>query len=347
MASEQIASLDQVARVSLSRVDGGPTDGMRVIDVSLLGGFSFRVLPDRGLDIGATWCASGDGRLIPISWTSKLGEQLPLDTPTGSAWITRFSGGLLTTCGIDNVGPSSEGLGLHGSFSHRKASEVSIVRSWLGIELNGRTGSTGDADPDALVQVTIRGVIEDSDALSRHIRVTRTITATTGQATITIEDVVENLGPKDEPIPLLYHCNFGYPFWGHGATVVFPEGTQTTPRDADAASDLNTTDFPGVGRGRAERVYEQSVPKGSSFAQIRSKANNLVVELRWSGETLDRCIQWIHPGAGVSALGVEPSNSSVMGRAHDRAAGRLPILKPGATTTFSVEISASPMSVLS
>jgi hypothetical protein len=308
-----------------------------------LGGFSFRVLPDRGLDIGATWCASGDGRLIPISWTSKLGEQPPLDVPTGSAWITRFSGGLLTTCGIDNVGPTSEGVGLHGSFSHRKASEVSISRSFA-VEPNPTKGSNAQACSDADVQVTIRGVIEDSDALSRHIRVTRTITATTGRATITVEDFVENLGPNEEPIPLLYHCNFGYPFWSDEATVTFPEGTKSTPRDADAGADLNTTVFPGVGLGRAERVYEQSVPNGSPFAQIRSKATDLVVDIRWSEDTLDRCIQWIHPGAGVSALGVEPSNSSVMGRAYDRSEGRLPMLKPGAATKFSVEVSASPMS---
>jgi Domain of unknown function (DUF4432) len=327
MSREQIASLDQVARVSASRLDGGPADGMRVLDVALMGGFSFRVLPDRGLDIGATWCASGDGRMVPVSWTSKLGEdQPPLDVAAGDAWITRFSGGLLTTCGIDNVGPTSEGVGLHGSFSHRKASEVSTQRT---------------VGPNGVVEVTIRGVIDDADALYRHIRIHRTITATTGKASITVLDVVENLGVVDEPIPVLYHCNFGYPFWSNGASVAFPEGTTTVPRDADAAADLNTTDFPGAAPGRRERVYEQCVPAGSATARIQSPATKLAVEVRWSGESLDRCIQWIHPGAGVSALGIEPSNASVLGRAHDRAEGRLPMLGAGQTKTFWVEISAS------
>ena len=327
MSKEQIASLDQIARVSASRVDGGPADGMRVIDVVLMGGLSFRVLPDRGLDIGAAWCASGDGRMVPISWTSKLGEsQPPLDMPAGNAWITRFSGGLLSTCGIDNVGPTSEGVGLHGSFSHRKASEVSTQRT---------------VGPDGVVEVTIRGVIEDADALERHIRIHRTITAATGKASITVCDVVENLGVVDEPIPVLYHCNFGFPFWSDGASVTFPKGTTAIPRDADAAADSNTSDFPGTAAGRPERVYEQSLPAGSATARIQSPATQLAVEVRWSGESLDRCIQWIHPGAGVSALGIEPSNASVLGRAHDRAEGRLPILGAGQTNTFWVEISAS------
>lgn len=327
MSEEQIASLDQVARVSKSRVDGGPADGMRVIDVALVGGLAFRVLPDRGLDIGSVWCASGDGRLLPISWTSRLGEeQPPLDYPAGRDWITRFSGGLLTTCGIDNVGPSSEGVGLHGSFSHRKASQVATVRSPM---------AGGD------VQVVITGVIDDADALRRHIRVQRTITSCTGKASISVRDVVENLGVVEEPIPVLYHCNFGYPFWTDGASVTFPEGTHTLPRDSDAVVDMNTTDFPGTGLGQSERVYEQCLPAGSAVAHIQSPASRLAVEVRWSGETLDRCIQWIHPGAGISALGIEPSNASVLGRAHDRAEGRLPTLAPGASKTFWVEVSAS------
>lgn len=331
MSQEQIASLDQIARVSASRLDGGPADGMRVIDVTLVGGLSFRVLPDRGLDIGSAWCASGNGRLVPISWTSKLGEnQPPLDYPIGRAWITRFSGGLLTTCGFDNVGLASEGVGLHGSFSHRKASGVTTARS---------------VSPDGAVQVVIAGVVDDADALRRHIRIHRTITSSTGRASVTVRDVVENLGSVEEPIPVLYHCNFGYPLWTDGASVSFPEGTKTLPRDSDAEADKNTTDFPGTALSHVERVYEQCVPAGCYVARIESPGSYLAVEVRWSGESLDRCIQWIHPGAGVSALGIEPSNASVLGRAHDRADLRLPTLAPGETTTFWLEVSASHLSV--
>lgn len=320
----QIASLDQIARVVSSRLDGGVADGMRVIDVSLLDGFVFQVLPDRGLDIGATWLATSSARLVPISWTSKLGEQVaPLSFPTESQWITRFSGGLLTTCGIDNVGPASEGYGLHGSFSHRPATEVTVTRT---VETNGS------------VRVQISGVIEDVEALSRHIRVSRTITSQTGRASIRIDDLIENLGPQPEPIPMLYHCNFGFPFWSAEATVVFGEDAVSTPRDGDAAANLDTMNFPGNGAGWPERVYEWSVP--AAKAVITSPTINVQVQVSWSGETLPRCIQWLHPGNGVSALGIEPSNASVMGRAHDRAAGRLPMLEAGQTIRSWVEVAA-------
>jgi hypothetical protein len=39
-------------------------------------------------------------------------------------------------------------------------------------------------------------------------------------------------------------------------------------------------------------------------------------------------------------IGIEPANCSVLGRAHDRAAGRLPMLAPGETrvTTLTIEV---------
>ena len=38
--------------------------------------------------------------------------------------------------------------------------------------------------------------------------------------------------------------------------------------------------------------------------------------------------QWVDPAPGVYALGIEPANCSVLGRARDRAEGRLPFLAP-------------------
>jgi hypothetical protein len=37
----------------------------------------------------------------------------------------------------------------------------------------------------------------------------------------------------------------------------------------------------------------------------------------------------VHPGAGTYALGFEPANCSIHGRARDIADGRMPFLDPG------------------
>ncbi len=52
--------------------------------------------------------------------------------------------------------------------------------------------------------------------------------------------------------------------------------------------------------------------------------------------SLHRLWQWIEPSYGV--LGIEPANCSVLGRAFDRAEGRLPVLAPGETRTSTLEI---------
>jgi hypothetical protein len=54
--------------------------------------------------------------------------------------------------------------------------------------------------------------------------------------------------------------------------------------------------------------------------------------------SLPRLWQWVDPG--LYALGLEPANCSVLGRAFDRAEGRLPVLAPGEERTTSLEIRA-------
>ena len=60
----------------------------------------------------------------------------------------------------------------------------------------------------------------------------------------------------------------------------------------------------------------------------------LEVVVTWTG--LDRLHQWTHPGVG--ALGIEPANCSVLGRAHDRAEGRLPVLAPGESRETNLHV---------
>ncbi|MBD0349507.1 MAG: DUF4432 family protein, partial [Thermoleophilia bacterium] len=55
---------------------------------------------------------------------------------------------------------------------------------------------------------------------------------------------------------------------------------------------------------------------------------------------MPRLWQWIDPKPGVYALALEPANCSVLGRAHDRAEGRLPFLGRGEERTTRIVITA-------
>jgi hypothetical protein len=147
---------------------------------------------------------------------------------------------------------------------------------------------------------------------------------------VRLRDVCRNEGTSAEPAPFLYHVNFGLPFWGPGARLL---GTAPpVPRDADAAAHAGAWDrFPEA--GGPERVYEH-VPAPS---EVTVAGAGIAVTVRWGG--LERLHQWIDPELG--ALGIEPANCSVLGRAADRAQGRLPVLEPGQERVTWLEIQAS------
>jgi hypothetical protein len=317
----EIANIDQVAGISASRVDGGPADGMRTYDIRCADGFSLRILPDRGFDIGWAW-AHG----LPISWMGKVGEVGPASTAIDPAWINRFGGGLLTTCGIDNVGLSSEGIGQHGSFTFLRATDVVVSRQEF---------------PNDDLAIVATAVLSDVHALNRHLRVHRTITSFVGRAELHVVDSIENCGYRSEPAPILYHVNFGSPFWSPGATLSMSPDSTVIPRDEIATGAIDHwRDAPTVAPSAAEWVFEHNFDASIErpYATIVSPLTMLQATMSWSADTLPRVHQWVHPGAGVGALGIEPANASVLGRAIDRSEGRLAMLEPGERRTTGFEL---------
>ncbi len=323
-----VARVDSLASVTVARYDGGRADSTRFVDVDMYQGMKFRLFPDRGMDIGS---ASAFG--IPFGWQSQIGEIAPLPGPNGMDWIERFTGGLLTTCGPDNIGvPSIDGedsLGLHGAWSFLRAADVQVHRHEVGEDY----------------EVAISARLEQVHALGRRIEIERTIRTRTGCAVIDIEDVITNNGYRSEPLPMLYHVNFGAPFWNPDAQIEFPQGTSIAPRTSYAATKMNdATRGPKPEFDGQEYVFERVVPTSDSVGvQIISAQTGLRANVQWTPASLPTSHQWVHPAMGVYALGIEPANAGLGGRSALRAEGTLPMLESGATRTFGVRISVSPL----
>lgn len=321
-----LGSLDQVAsaRTSVSGADRGHLQ--RAIDVRVLGGIDLRLLPDRGLDISGAWFAGQ-----PLAWASRVGEVRPLPAPRGADWNTAFGGGLVATCGLQNAGAASEGHGQHGTYSHLPAQDVRIDRDLEGEE----------------VVVSVRGVVEDADALGAHLRCERLVRTTTGRGEILVRDVVTNLGATAVAAPVLYHVNVGAPLWSPGARLEIAS-RKVVPRDAVAAAVLESwSTAPEPADGAPERVFEHLLEPddhGWSAVAVVNPEHGLRLDVGWDARSLPRLHQWVHPARGVNVLGIEPANCSVLGRAADREAGQLPMLEPGAsrTTTLTVAATAVP-----
>lgn len=87
------ASLRPRASVKESLGVPGTAAAERLLTARLYGSLEFEVLPGRGFDVGDTWF-----RGTPVSWFSPVADARALPAPSGSEWLTRFTGGLLTTC---------------------------------------------------------------------------------------------------------------------------------------------------------------------------------------------------------------------------------------------------------
>jgi len=315
----RLANLDQVASATESTVVGGPAHGCRALDLRVAGGIDLRLLPDRGFDIGAAWF-----RGVPLAWISEVGETGPLEAPSGMEWMEAFGGGLITTCGLRNVGAPSEGHGLHGRYSHLRASEVHVDRVLEGGE----------------VVLDARATIDEVDAPGLHLRVKRRIRTRTGAGRVELTDVTTNRGAVTDVAPLLYHVNVGVPLLD-GARIEI-DSVETKPRDADAQEGLDRwmTAWPPE-RGAAEMVFEHRVradDAGWAQAAVANPSLGLALVLRWRQAELPRFHQWVYPRWGSYALGLEPANCSVQGRAADRQAGRLPVLEPGERRTTELRV---------
>jgi Domain of unknown function (DUF4432) len=306
----RVANLDQLVSATESVVANGPASGCRAIDLRVYRGIDVRVLPDRGCDLGAAWF-----RGVPLSWTSAVGERAPFAPPSGEEWLDAFGGGLVTTCGLRNVGWASEGVGLHGVFSHQRARVVEVDRRF---------------DGDGAVAV-VRAVIRDASHARWHLEVERTITTQALDGVVELVDVTRNRGAEPEPSPLLYHVNVGAPLWDEGARLEMPHSRGVRP-DAAAAEAPDDWSLPPEPSRAPERGYEHVIapgPDGWAQARVVNARVGVELTLSWDVGALPRFNQWVQPVPGVYVLGLEPMNCSVQGRAHDRAEGTLPILQPG------------------
>ena len=285
-----------------SVVADGPAAGCRALDLRVWDGIDVRLLPDRGLDAGAAWFGG-----VPLAWESAVGE----NAGRGD-WLEAFGGGLVTTCGLRNVGLPAEGQGQHGDFTFQRATVHAV-----------------ETDADG---VTVRGRITEATSLGHHLELDRTWRTRRGEGVLTLEDVTRNLGREPEPAPLLYHVNIGAPVWAAGSELRLA-ARETHPRDADAAPHAPFRG-PGAVAGAAERVWEHVGDEPRAVVA----GGGVELELSWEG--LPRLWQWVHPAPGIEVLGLEPANCSVLGRAHDRAEGRLPVLEPGEQRVTRLELRA-------
>ena len=313
-----IGNPSQLCTLRRVTVGEGKAKGTEIIEVKTAGGLELDVLPDAGLDIGQ--CRY---RGINMSWMSKNGYDSPAAiSPYETEFVNTFPGGLLYTCGLRSAGPANRDNGewhpLHGRYHSLAAEQVSME-------------TAGD-------EIIIKGVIRETALFAHVLEVKRRIRIPVFGASVTVEDTVTNLTPRDEEIMQIYHCNFGYPLLSEKAKLNLPEERETIPRTEFAKTGLGREcQFDAPIDSEEERVFFQKM-KREFWARLENPELNVRMTISWSGDTLPILSQWRSMASGDYVLGLEPTNCYIMGRHDERENGTLPVLKAWDSITNTVEI---------
>jgi hypothetical protein len=321
-----VGHMDQLAGIRLMELVDGKARGCRVLDVWTGTGFRFQVNADRALDI-----TSCDFKGIPLAWRSSSGDVHPaFYEPQGLGWLRSFPGGLLATCGLDQFGSPSQDngveFGLHGRISNLPATQVNHRAFWDGDEYN----------------LEISGEIRQTALFFENLVLQRHVTTALGSNRLRIEDVVTNDGFEPAPHMLLYHFNLGFPLVSeHTQLHLSAESTQ--PRDAAAQAGLkNWERFQPPTAGYQEQVFIHR-PKADQDGRATVELDNpqMGVGLRWTYDatTLPYLMEWKMMGEGAYVVGIEPANcNGPGGRASTREMGQLPVIEPGESCRYSIEL---------
>lgn len=325
-------SMDQVASVTASRLDGGRADGVRALDFRCGDGMRFTLLPDLCLDI-----SSLDYRGVPLVWSSRNGVVGPQYYDSrGSEWLRSFFGGLLTTCGLTQVGQpcddNGEQLGLHGRIGSTPAQHVTAGAAWEGDEY----------------VLSASGEMRESKVYGEDLTLTRRIWVRMGERTIHLHDRVENRGNSVSPLMILYHCNAGFPLLGPDARLIVAD-EHIEPKDDHSREGLSEhTRFAPPQDGWREQNYWHQV-KADAGGWCRAATVNealdvpfgrgLGLAVRWRKNQLWNMVQWKQIGAGDYVAAMEPANCHTLGRVRERELGTLQSIAPGEAREFDVEFS--------
>lgn len=301
----------------------GDAHAQTTLRVQTACGFTVDVLPDRCLDLGAAMYSG-----LPVAWMSGAPLRRPRDLPENS-WRNRFVGGLLATCGLDNVGPACVDAGVtypqHGRIGGEPARHVRWGTRCLGRRRwHWVTGETAQPGSSCVLRRLV--IIVDDTPFIRVV------------------DTVRNESGEAQPVMVQYHCNFGSPIVAPGGRVVV-SGTTVTPRDAEAATALAHWDAiepPHVGEGervfrheqRGRRWSEASLvpPPGTAGRGAMVRADRITLPWLW---------QWWVFAPEMYVVGLEPANCAIKPRDAARASGTLPMLDAGGRVRFVVEIAVT------
>ncbi len=309
------------------------TDGQRA-GVELLvvdsGQVRAAICPTRGLGLWKARVAD-----IDLGWDSPVAGPIhpawvPIDEPRGIGWLDGFDE-LLVRCGLKSFGaPDFDAHGrcqfpVHGRVANLPAQQVQVRVC----------AETGD--------LIVEGEVLETRFLQYRFRLYSSYRFQFGEPSLTVQDLVTNMGATANSMQLLYHINVGKPLLGPGATLR-TAAQEIVARDVRAAEDLpNWPTYLPPTAGYAEQVYfSRAVPdaEGWATALLASADAARGFAVHFQADTLPYFSQWKQTAAEADGYvtGLEPATGFPNPRSFEESQGRTVELAAGASRAFQLRL---------
>lgn len=322
---EYVGDSDQLMSLREAVLTGGFQKGVQVIEVANGGNLSATVLPGRCMDIYQVRYKGKN-----MNYIAPCGIVAPeYYDAQGMGWLRSFFVGMLTTCGLQNLGnpgnKDGEELGLHGRIANAPAEYVKCVRG-----VNGENPV-----------ITLEGTMREARIFGENLTLHRKLEFEYENDSILLTDTVTNHGFGNRQFVYALHLNYGYPLLEEGTKLIF-DSLETKPREANAARYADTcrrTEAPQY--PYPERCYFHKLRKdkyGMAQYIVFNEKRGIGVNIRYDGNDLPFFCQWKMLGKGEYVMGMEPMNAFLDGPKVDQEGCQAPILKPGESKVYKVRM---------
>ena len=315
---------------------GGKQEGVDRIVIDA-GRVVAEILPTRGMSIHSLRC---DG--VRLGWDSPSSEivhpaLIDLESRGGLGWLEGFNEWMVR-CGLEFAGHPGEDVLVDADGNETRRA----------LSLHGRVGNLPAARVELLIderpphRLRLRGTVLEQSFYGAKLRLQTEFSVVPGEARWRLSDTVTNTGAQPQEMQLIYHANYRTPLLGAGARVVVPARriAPMTPKAEAAFDGWDTYGAPEVGFEEEVFLIEPYADAaGRSRALLVDPAGERATSVSWHTSELPYFTLWKNTAALADGYvtGLEPGTSFPFNRRVERAAGRVPVLAPGASRSFTLD----------
>lgn len=314
---KKLGNIEQIAGIREAKLLRGRGEGISVAEFYNAAGLRFTVVPDRCMDL---FDLSYKG--VNLSFQSKNGLTSPQAfSAANGEFAEQWPGGMLVTCGLDNVGGHD---GNHGIFpTHGRISNVPAK--------NFGTETFWDGDRYVL---RATGETHHTKMYSRHLSIRRTVETGLDEKKLHIHDVITNFEAEDEPYMLLYHFNFGYPLLQADSCV------ETSKADKSPMNEMSNDSFHMMDPvdGRGEELYFRTNLGDRACGVLYNERLELGAYIAFDTKNLPNFLQWKNMKSHDYVLAIEPCNTCGLNRHDAIEQGKIAVLPAYSSIENDIEL---------